>query len=430
MSFPNELNYMNNACAQSNSQFHYKDLTSKNYEHRIKLDPEGEPKIDLRNYIPNHHLQQSIIKEFPEDKNAFEKADIEWDISDQVNKHKYQLLLQKEEFINKLCEDKNAEIRKDLNDRKEKLRIELTKLIRDTLLFSKKNNPLSAMLPESINDIVKNIKEDKNINLSMNSINLSHLSGTTSTSTNKKRYESNEFLKLLGLDLVNLTPDNIKLDIDKAWNFIMSWSVNRDIYEVIRYKVVNEISSVEEKKASLKVAKINNKIHKYKEQKKEFDEKIKKDLYEKKKKDLENEDPREKLKKKMRASISMKRDFKKEALEKKKKIKSKSPNQKSNQNNNNLILDSNNRPTTSNYRKRKKENLKNKPKVTIKLNAYKNVDQIMNFIDNTKNLKNNKYICDHFKNIAYQKEMDEMKQKLIKKNRIKPISDADINIKF
>ena len=280
MSFPNELNYMNNACAQSNSQFHYKDLTSKNYEHRIKLDPEGEPKIDLRNYIPNHHLHQSIIKEFPEDKNAFEKADIEWDISDQVNKHKYQLLLQKEEFINKLCEDKNAEIRKDLNDRKEKLRIELTKLIRDTLLFSKKNNPLSAMLPESINDIVKNIKEDKNINLSMNSINLSHLSGTTSTSTNKKRYESNEFLKLLGLDLVNLTPDNIKLDIDKAWNFIMSWSVNRDIYEVIRYKVVNEISSVEEKKASLKVAKINNKIHKYKEQKKEFDEKIKK-LFEK-----------------------------------------------------------------------------------------------------------------------------------------------------
>ena len=153
-------------------------------------------------------------------------------------------------------------------------------------------------------------------------------------------------------------------------------------------------------------------------------------MYEKKKKDLENEDPREKLKKKMRASISIKRDFKKEALEKKKKIKSKSPNQKSNQNNNNLILESNNRPTTSNYRKRKKENLKNKPKVTIKLNAYKNVDQIMNFIDNTKNLKNNKYICDHFKNIAYQKEMDEMKQKLIKKNRIKPISDADINIKF
>jgi len=424
MSYPNELNYMKNASAQSNSQFHYKDLTSNNYEHRIKLDPEGEPKIDLRNYIPNHHLQQSIIKEFPDNKNAFEKADIEGDITGQVNKHKYQLLLQKEEFINKLCEDKNAEIRKDLKDRKEKLRIELTKLIRDTLLFSKKNNPMSAMLPESINDIVKNIKEDKNINLSMNSINLSHLSGTSSTSTNKKRYESNEFLKLLGLDLINLTPDNIKLDIDKAWDFIMSWSVNRDIYEVIRYKVVNEISSVEEKKASLRVAKITNKINKYKEQKKEFDEKVKKDLYEKKMKALENEDPREKLKKKMRASISIKRDFKKELQNKKKKIKSKSPKQKSSTNNN-VELDLNKRPNTGMRRKRKSD-LKNQPKTVIKLNAYKNVEQIINFIDNTKNLKKNKYICDHFKNIAYQKEMDEMKQKMIKKNRIKPITDGDI----
>ena len=152
-------------------------------------------------------------------------------------------------------------------------------------------------------------------------------------------------------------------------------------------------------------------------------------MYEKKKKDLENEDPREKIKKKMKASISLKRDFKKEALDKKKKFKSKSPKEKTNQNNNNLTLN-NNRPSTTIKRRKKKDNVKNQPKVTVKLNAYKNVDQIINFIDNTKNLKSNKYICDHFKNIAYQKEMDEMKQKLIKKNRIKPISDADINIKF
>jgi len=125
----------------------------------------------------------------------------------------------------------------------------------------------------------------------------------------------------------------------------------------------------------------------------------------------------------MSASINIKRDFKKE-LQNKKKFKNKSPKQKSSTNNNELDLNKN--PNTGMRRKRQKNDLKNQPKTVIKLNAYKNVEQIINFIDNTKNLKNNKYICDHFKNIAYQKEMDEMKQKIIKKNRIKPITEKDI----
>ncbi len=102
------------------------------------------------------------------------------------------------------------------------------------------------------------------MNISISSI------GSVSRNSNSsiKRYESNEFLKMLGIDLTNLNPHNIKIDINKAWNFIMSWKTDRKIEEVIRYKVVNEIMSVAEKKATEKVAKLNQKIHLYKEKKK------------------------------------------------------------------------------------------------------------------------------------------------------------------
>ena len=161
MHSPTELNYMKNPYINSNSHFHYKDITSNNYEFRIKLDPENETKMDLRDQIPIHHLTQTIVKEFPNEKelNAFEKADIESDITKQVSNHKYQVLLQKEKNLTNICNEKNNQIKKELNETKERIKNELTKIIHDTLIYSQKNGPMASMLPNSINEIISKIKE-------------------------------------------------------------------------------------------------------------------------------------------------------------------------------------------------------------------------------------------------------------------------------
>ena len=70
---PSDLQYLKDCNIQSNSKIVYKDITSNNYENRIKLDPENETKMDIRNYIPLNHLSQTIIKEYPEEINAFDK---------------------------------------------------------------------------------------------------------------------------------------------------------------------------------------------------------------------------------------------------------------------------------------------------------------------------------------------------------------------
>ena len=132
------------------------------------------------------------------------------------------------------------------------------------------------MLPNSITGMITKIKEDKGLNISVNSLNISQMSKNSSRSV--KKYESNAFLKALGIDLLNLSPDNIKIDIDQAYNFILNWKTDRNIREVIRYKVVNEIMSVEEKRASQRVEKLNKKIAVYKHKKKEQGMKLKKEL--------------------------------------------------------------------------------------------------------------------------------------------------------
>ena len=414
MDSPNELNYMKNPNINSNSHFHYKDITSYNFEHRIKLNPENEKKIDLRDQIPTHHLSQRIIKEFPieNELNAFKKADIESDITKQVLNHKYQILLQKEKNLIDICNDKNREIKREFNENKERLKNELTKLIKDTLIFSQKNNPMSSMLPNSINEIISKIKEDKATNISISS--LSNVSRTSGSSI--KRYESNEFLKMLGIDLTNLNPNNVKVDIDKAWNFIMRWKTDRNIDEVIRYKVVNEIMSVAEKKASEKVAKLNTKINKYKEQKKEEEEKKKKEEEELKKLDEAKTDKLQKMRQKMKNSLMKKNDFKNMEKNEKKKKYNKAVTAKD-------LREA--KKKKMEMRKKSKMMEENRPKQVIKLNAYRHVDKILNFIDNSENLSKNEAILNHFMNIKYKKKMDEMNRRIINKNKIEPIVDSE-----
>ena len=76
-------------------------------------------------------------------------------------------------------------------------------------------------------------------------------------------------------------------------------------------------------------------------------------------------------------------------------------------------------------RKKSKIMEENRPKQVIKLNAYRHVDKILNFIDNSENLSKNEAILNHFMNIKYKKKMDEMNRRIINKNKIEPIVDSE-----
>ena len=105
----------------------------------------------------------------------------------------------------------------------------------------------------------------------MNNSNDMNISFKTSNSKNSLiKYESNAFLKALGLDLNSLSRENIKIDIDRAFEFIKKWKVSKkeDINKIIRYKVVKEIMNVEERRSVQKAAKLNKKLNLYLENKK------------------------------------------------------------------------------------------------------------------------------------------------------------------
>lgn len=401
---PSDLQYLKDCNIESNSEFYYRDLTSNNYEHRIKLDPTNERKMDIRSYIPLNHLHQNIIKEppLPPSENAFDKADIESDIAKQISHHKYQQLLQKEKHIAEMNSKKNKEIRDNFIREKMELKAELTAIIRDALTFSKKNNPMIAMLP---NSIVK-LQDNKALNISSNSLNMSQASRVSSRSVQK--YESNAFLKSLGIDLLNLSPDNINIDIDKAYANIQNWKTDRNIREVIRYKVVNEIMSVEEKRASQKVEKLNKKLAVYKTKKKEESVRLKKQLEEAMKAEEDKKDPKMKMKIKMMQSVNMKRDFS---------VKKKGPKFSS--------VDEKKPVEIKRKKKDKNKNMLTEPKKKIKLNSYHHVDKILKFIHQSDALSENPAICKHFMNIKYNKKMDDLTKKLLSKNKLESAIDND-----
>ena len=89
---------------RSNSQFHFDDKTPYNFDHRIKLNPSGEPKsLDLRNHFPTNQVRNSFIKssQFGSSQNilsnetAYEKAEIELNINNYASMQRHQNLLRK-----------------------------------------------------------------------------------------------------------------------------------------------------------------------------------------------------------------------------------------------------------------------------------------------------------------------------------------------
>ena len=262
--------------------------------------------MELRNNKPINQIKDLVIKEFPEKQlSAFEKADLESEIQKQIKIQKYNQLIQKEQDLNKIINKRNKQIKEAFSKEKEELKNQLINIIRNALTFSKRNNPIFSMLPE---EIMSEIEKKRDLNQSSFSLlNTSNFSMMSNVKKNK--YESNAFLKSLGLDLENLNANNINIQIDKAYEFVKNWKVDRNINEIIRMKVVNQIMNVKEKRALQKMEKIKEKLKQIKESKRRNDI-MKKKEQEKAKKLLEDSlSPSQKAQKKMKEKLKKSQSF-------------------------------------------------------------------------------------------------------------------------
>ena len=149
------------------------------------------------------------------------------------------------------------------------------------------------------------------------------------------------------------------------------------------YKVVNSIMSICERKASEKVKKIYEKLNIYREimRKKKREEMRKKKEEERKRlEELRNKNPRELIRQRMATSVSKPQKFETSLSNKKA------------------------------YRKKKKHLTEKKP--IIKYDAYKDVDLILGFIDNSARNSNSKLSRVHYANIKTMKNMDQNLEKI------------------
>ena len=396
---------------RSNSQVHYKDISSFDYEHRIRLNPSGEAKtMDIRNQIPVSHIRDSFVKSelsCPKNNNqatAYEKAEIEEKINFHSINQKHQNLLRREKKIKNRCHKININIKQKFETRKQRLKNELTRIIKDALKFSKKNSAVRAMLPDNINDIVAQVKKETQ-DLSLNLSRISRISRVSSLGMNSV-LEKNDFLNSLGVDMENLNVNNVNIDIDKCWNYIVKIAKGKNVEDILRYKVVNIIMNLTEKKSAEKAKKIYEKLDIYKRymKGKKMEEMRRKKIEEQKKEKVLKGNIKEYLKQKMFKSLSEPKMFgndkndkmkgvygKKTSLKKRKKFKR---------------AESTGITTTETNKKFKR------------LNAYNDVSKIINFIDNSKKNSQSKVCRDHFANIQITKNMDITLQKMIEKNDI------------
>ena len=400
---------------RSNSQNHYKDISNYNYEHRIRLNPLGEDKsMDIRNQIPISHIHDSLnkldylIQKNKNYKNANENADIQAAIHYHIKNQKHQNLLENEKDINKLCINENNEIKKKLKDKKEELKIKLTNIIKDALKFSMKNNPIRSMLPDNINEIVEKAKkETQDLSVTLNMSRVSKISRVSSVGV-RSIIQKNEFLNLLGVDVENLNVNNVNIDIDKCWNFVMKLAKGRKIEDILRYKVVNEIMNITEKKSAEKAKKIYEKLEiykKYMEGKKKEEIRRKKIEEEKEKKSLKM-NAKEFIKQKMKKSLSQPKIFNHISNLEDKHNKNKLDNKKKN-----ITKEKKIRRSASVIIPMNSKNV-------LRLDAYNDVNRIIDFIDNSKNNSQCKLCKDHFNNIQETKNINSSLQKMIRKNDI------------
>ena len=183
-----------------------------------------EKKIINSNLNNGKNLKMRIIRRniyFPELRNldAYAKADIESNITKQLKSKNIQNILEKDKKIKYYLTTENNEIKKEINQKKLKLKKDLIKIINDCLSLAK------------ISHKNKNASVDNKI---LNKNNSQIII----------REKNKQFLDSIGIniELFKNKKNNVTIDIDKAWDYVNKISNGKNnIDDILKYKIVNTI---------------------------------------------------------------------------------------------------------------------------------------------------------------------------------------------
>ena len=182
---------------------------------------------------------------------AYEKADIESNILNQIKSKNYQTILQKDKNISYYLTTENKELKKEINKKKLKLKDDLTKIINKSISLANKINSY------------KYISVDKKLKRNQ--------------SQNDIRKKNNDFLENLGIKIeFNENKNVINIDIDKAWKYInkISKGKQNNIDNILKQKIINNILNLKIENGNKKLIRGNSK-NSHKNEIKKKDEKIK-----------------------------------------------------------------------------------------------------------------------------------------------------------
>lgn len=222
-----------------NSKFQYGNMSINN-SNKIS-------NIQIYNWNPKNTIIKKLIitkcitpmKEL-KTLDAYEKAEIESNITTQILSKKYHNILQRDNDIDYYLTLENNEIKKTREKEKIKLKENLSKIIKDAIILSK-------------NIEKRNHFSDDNKKLKKNYSQL-----------NLRQKKNVELLSELGIIIEELNGKNkFKININKAWNYFnkIKKRKNNKIDDILRYKIVNSILNINGNNMNKEVNKSDSKTN-------------------------------------------------------------------------------------------------------------------------------------------------------------------------
>ena len=216
----------------SNSKFLYKK-GKKNYS-----------KTNISSNLYNNIPKNITLKKIPRancitpirNLDAYEKAEIESAINNQIKSKKYQNIILKDREIKNYLHLENNEVKKDIEQQKMKLKEDLNKIIKDSISLAK-NTYKTVNLSVDSRDVKKSNSKQKNI----------------------------DFLNSIGINIepLNNRNNNINVNIDKTWNYVNKISKGKNnIDDILRYKIVHNLMVITGKKRKNILNRSNSKNNK------------------------------------------------------------------------------------------------------------------------------------------------------------------------